>query len=250
MTTATTTTYRINPSTNDSFYAERFYKFVEREWNDSTYAKNEYFNRWGLYNVKFENVKQIQRIGYTIQEQLVGGFQLLIYGIKWRYRDVFDKSNELVTNSWIEESEIGGFGNWVDSETYVAYAYRIGTDNDKITELGWQNAFTTFGGTCASNSLTKTLNLALKKLSVYNKVLDNLGTLIQLSNNWAQRSELQEPYNLFVGDSVWFMAFGRVRNGIIVDTTGSRFVVGYVTPSNRSELKYKILSMSQMRIKP
>ena len=64
MTTATTTTYRINPSTNDSFYAERFYKFVEREWNDSTYAKNEYFNRWGLYNVKFENVKQIQRIGY------------------------------------------------------------------------------------------------------------------------------------------------------------------------------------------
>ena len=81
-------------------------------------------------------------------------------------------------------------------------------------------------------------------------MLDNLGTLIQLSNNWAQRSELQEPYNLFVGDSVWFMAFGRVRNGIIVDTTGSRFVVGYVTPSNRSELKYKILSMSQMRIKP
>jgi hypothetical protein len=56
------------------------------------------------------------------------------------------------------------------------------------------------------------------------------------------------PYNAHIGDEVFIQAHGRLRKGIIVETTGSRFVVGYVTPSNHRELKYKTLALPDIYV--
>jgi hypothetical protein len=37
-----------------------------------------------------------------------------------------------------------------------------------------------------------------------------------------------------------------LRKGIVVDTTGSRFIVADVTPSNHIDLKYKTLPLSRL----
>ena len=118
----------------------------------------------------------------------------------------------------------------------------------KIKEIHYASQFTTFLGSCVSTSLEKTTKLATKKLEVYNLLLDSLGDLIPLAGVWANRTQLESPYNISVGDIVWIQAFGRPRQGKVIATTGSRFVVGYVTPSNQYELKYKVVPISQMRI--
>ena len=57
------------------------------------------------------------------------------------------------------------------------------------------------------------------------------------------------PYNAVIGDQVFIQGHGRLRKGLIVETTGSRFVVAYVTPSNHHDLKYKTLPLSRLYIK-
>ena len=165
-------------------------------------------------------------------------------------RDVFDKSQQLITGRWVDDSEIGGYGEWHERDSYIAYAYRTGTDYDRINELSWAGQFATFYGTCVSDSKEKTIKLARKKIDMYNLVLDNLGELMQLSQGYEYRNNMENPYNVTIGDKVWIQAFGRMRQGIIVGSVGSRFVVGYVTPSNQSDLKYKILPIAGLWIKP
>ena len=54
------------------------------------------------------------------------------------------------------------------------------------------------------------------------------------------------PYNAVVNDQVFIQGHGRLRKGVVVETTGSRFIVAYVTPSNHNDLKYKTLPLSRL----
>jgi hypothetical protein len=92
--------------------------------------------------------------------------------------------------------------------------------------------------------------MARKKLDIEDKLVQVLPTLISIApirwnGGFTHNSEFT-PYNAVVGDQVFIQAHGRLRKGIIVETTGRRFIVGYVTPSNHYDLKTKTLSLSEM----
>ena len=90
-----------------------------------------------------------------------------------------------------------------------------------------------------------------KKLNVLSKVADNLDELIGLCREPVSRfakNAYEVPYNVSVGDHVFIPAFGYWRKGKILATSGAKFIVGYVTPSNTFDLKYKSVCLADLRI--
>ena len=238
MTTATAT---------ESIYVSRLRKYND-DWDSSVQKVNDRTTRWKLFNYKPESLVSYELLSREYFESTVGGFQLVITETKFKTRSVNDLNGVPLQASYAHDSEIGGYSDWTERVCYWATAYRIGLDYDRINEITYASQFTTFFCSCVSNSLDKTTKLATKKLEVYNLLLDSLGDLIPLAGTWANRNQLESPYNISIGDIVWIQAFGRPRQGKVIATTGSRFVVGYVTPSNQYELKYKVVPISQMRI--
>ena len=239
MTTATQT---------ESIYLSRLREWSD-DWNNTHFPNKVRTTRWQIYSLKPQSLIQVEDIGSDWFEQTIGGFQLVIHEMKLRWRSVNDLNGVPLQVSHAEDSEIGGYGTWNDYVCYSATAYRIGTDYDRIVGLSYGSQFSTFFGSCVSTSKDKTIKLATKKLEIYNLLLDSLGDLIPMCGAWEARSNLDDPYNVSVGDIVWVQAFGRLRQGKVIATTGSRFVVGYVTPSNQYELKYKIVPLSQLKVK-
>jgi hypothetical protein len=176
------------------------------------------------------------------------GYQVIVAGWHYEYQKIFNKNDELVTDSYlIEDSEIGRLGDKQTFNYYSAFGYEIGTDYDQVTELTWLGQYAVFACVFGGNTENNSLKTAKKRIDVLAKIKENIGTLIQISNDRARDVETI-PYNAVVGDQVYFRAFGRYRRGLIIGTTGSRFIVGYVTPSNPKELKYKTISLADMRV--
>ena len=242
----TTATINTTATATESLHLKRLKEFHTRI---GVHDRDTHRTCWQVFHLKPESYIEWKRTGESYEEMQVGGYQLIIVGVMWTWRKVLDLNQNPIHSTYAHDIEIGGYGDWNNETTYVAYSYRIGTDTDRIANINWGGQFATFAGTCTTNSKDKTTKLAKKKLEVYNLVLDKLGELIPLSGEWANRSDLETPYNISVGDHVWVQAFGRVRQGIVVSNVGSRFVVGYVTPTNSYDLKFKILPLSQIRIR-
>lgn len=181
----------------------------------------------------------------TYHEEEYKGFQIVIIGRKCDRRTMLDKQGNRFPNTvTIDEHEIGGYEDTTEITTTYGYAYEI-TDDPK-SKIEWLSDSAVCEGIGrADNDINKTIKTVKKKLDLISKVKAVREDLIALSShrfrNTAGTRSDYIPYNVLVGDQLWVQAHGRLRKGIIVATTGSRFVIGYMTPSNSTDLKYKIV---------
>jgi hypothetical protein len=187
----------------------------------------------------------------TYHEEEYKGFQIVIVGRKCERKIPLDHNGNPFVNHGItiDDSMIGSYCDPQEVITYYGYAWEI-TDDPK-PKIEW----TSDGAVCAGigrndGNISKTLKVVQKKLDLLRAVADVRTELIALSPvrfplATGSRADYI-PYNAVIGDQLYVQAHGRLRKGIIVATTGSRFVVGYMTPSNSTDLKYKIVPLNQL----
>jgi hypothetical protein len=183
------------------------------------------------------------------------GFELIITKSSWKYQEIFDSEGNPFRSPMVEGSQIAGRGKEQFLTEYLAFAWEI-KDYYFDAELNTPHAFefSVLAGLGISDSYEKTRKTATKKLDTLKKIKDVLPRLIEICDERLlighDEKEKYRPFNVLVGDEVFVQAHGRKRKGIVVGTTGSRFIVGYVTPANHRDLKYKTLGMDYLWVKP
>ena len=234
--------------TKDSFYLERL--------------KTKFNNQGGYWSVgdtttsiwqphtrkSFEFITETKLIDITFDEQIYKGFQLIIMRFQYEFRTVLDLNGNPSSN-YLADSDIGGYMNDIRSFVFhESIAYEIGGVGDLKQELNWLGEVATlymYGGDTDPNKVIKKCQ---KKLDLLSQIMSVRDELISISNERAGFYDTKNPYNINVGDQVFIQAHGRLRKGKIISTTGSRFIVGYLTPSNHNDLKYKTLRLDSLWI--
>jgi hypothetical protein len=237
--------------TKDSFYLERFKKIVEQP--------NLYLAKGSISRTLWDQINGRKRLEYLTKyevsdikfhEQEYLGFQLIVVEHQFDISTVLDKTGQPTSDHWLDEADISGYIDHRTGSLFRAWAWEIGNPvYDAITELRWFDqgtAINSFGG---SNSLIKTTKTAQKKLKILSEVKNVRDTLVQIVDERLNYNEAINPFNVLVGDQVWVDAHGRKRKGVITSTTGSRFNVAYLTPSNHEDLKYKTVGIPHIFIK-
>jgi hypothetical protein len=193
---------------------------------------------------------EITQLPNTYQEIEYKGHSIIIQGINNQWCDILS-SNEEHFPSVPPTSEIATRGELQFNTVFVAWAWRIdGFGSDK--ELKWNSEYAVITGSHSSDNIEKTIKLAKKRIDLEAKIIAVQDQLIAMANEQMGFSMTMRdfnPYNAVINDQVFIQAHGRLRKGIIVETTGSRFVVAYVTPSNHHDLKYKTLPLTELYIK-
>lgn len=139
------------------------------------------------------------------------------------------------------------YPNNLTRERYDSYVWEIGTYLDNLQHLAWvsQGVVTT---TWNSDTQDKALKKTRKKLDTLALAYSIKGELraLALTHRLRITSNDSFVFNATVGDVVAIRAFGRARLGKIVKTTGNRFVVAYMTPSNANDVHYKTLPLQHL----
>lgn len=233
----------------DSLYLDRL-KRSHASYSQRT--PNPHFG-YKVGRTRLDHAVEITDIGINYTEEEYKGYQLIIAEDHEEWRRIYDQEGVEIEQfaSQIDPSMIAGRSAPTDVHTYYAYAWKIGGISDSNTDLSWSTQFAVLGGICVSDSLTKTRKQAIKKLDTLASLDQIKNTLISICNEqlWRNNSTAMNPYNASIGDHVFIQAHGRLRKGVIVETSGARFVVGYVTPSNHVDLKIKVVRLNQMWVK-
>jgi hypothetical protein len=229
-----------------SLYGEKFADWSARSnWTRQGSANTNWLGRkWQ------QNVIKLTMTRGTIEEIDYEGHQILVIGYHWEYQYYIDTHGLRiydvveVQNATLEP-EIHQVSN------YYAMGYK---HSDLHTDLEWNGQNALFSMVYTSTSSKSTFKKAMKRIDLENKLLAVKDELIKIADDrwnggFTHKSDFS-PYNTRIGEYVFIQAHGRLRRGIIVDTTGSRFIVGYVTPSNHKEMKYKALPLYQMFVLP
>ena len=144
--------------------------------------------------------------------------------------------------------------NGVTTIKYESFVWEVGGFFDHLNDLGWlaQGCVTTGWG---SHNLETALKKVRKKIDLLACMYSIRDELRALSITYRQsiRHDDSHVFNAGIGDVVAIRAFGRTRLGKIVATTGSRFIVSYMTPSNAQDVHYKTLPLTHLypkEIKP
>jgi len=231
-----------------SFYLDRLKNCHDKKNNGYEKVGGNTHSRYDGTRKQLTHVVELTLVDRTYQEESYKGFQIIIVGWCYSHRTIFkhdgtpfDYSHEIAS-----DSDIGSYGLSESTQQFRAYAWEIGTDYDNKTELDWSYAGAEIAGICATNSAIKTLALAKKKLDVRAKVVEQRERLISMADERIRYENSTNPYNAVVNEEVYIQAHGRLRKGVIVDTTGSRFIIGYVTPSNHTDIRWKTLPLSQL----
>jgi hypothetical protein len=232
--------------TKDSFYLERLKtKFNSGDAYWSVGETNTSIWQPHTRN-KFDVITQSKLVDITFDEQIYKGFQLIVIGFNYEFKKVLDLNGN-TTDSYLADDQIGGYMNDVKSFVYhESIAYEIGGVSDNKQNLNWLGESATlymYGGDTDPNKVIKKCQKKLDLLSQIKNVRDEL---ISIADERIGSYDTKNPYNINVGDQVFIQAHGRLRKGKIVSTTGSRFNVGYLTPSNSSDLKYKTLRLDSL----
>lgn len=220
-----------------SFYADRLRRTYEPLRKDPFY-------RWWYGATRFATMQEITEIDTKFHEETYLGFQLVIVEHKYQLREPLDSNGETFSlRSTFDRSLVRGFTKMQYRSDFYAYAWKIGDPSDQFNDLAYSGQFAIIERICVSTSLAKTRKGALAKLKILAEVQAVNGALISICEERLFSDSRVNPYNIRVGDRVFVQAHGRLRKGIVTSTTGSRFVVGYVTPSNHEDLKYKIVRL-------
>jgi hypothetical protein len=229
--------------TKDSFYLERL-KIKFNSGGAYWSVGDTSTSIWQpLSRKRFEVLTQSKLVDITFDEQTYKGFHLIVIGFHYEFRSVLDLKGNTSSN-YLADNEIGGYANDVKSFVhYESIAYEIGGVGDTKQDLNWLGDVATlymYGGDTDQN---KTIKKCQKKLDLLSQIKDVKDELISITDERIGSYDAKNPYNINVGDQVFIQAHGRLRKGKNVTTTGSRFNVGYLTPSNHNDLKYKTLRL-------
>jgi hypothetical protein len=166
-------------------------------------------------------------------------------------------TQDFVGNAETYSCEVG-FASWtlLTNETFILQIQNLLPEHINLDPKAVLDLIKEFASTWVSlnaydkESLTikgatkRKVNLASNDLvSAISNLRDEL---ISIADERVSSYHTKNPYNINVGDQVFIQAHGRLRKGKIVSTTGSRFIVGYLTPSNHSDLKYKTLRLDNL----
>jgi hypothetical protein len=232
----------------DSFYLERLK--TKFDTKDAYWSVGETSTSiWQPHTRnKFDLLTQHKLIDITFDEQIYKGFQLIILGFNYEFRTVLDLNGN-TSSSYLADSDISGYMNDVKSFVYYeSIAYEIGGGGDTKQNLNWLGECATlymYGGDTDPNKVIKKCQ---KRLDLLSQIVNVRDELISIADERIGYYDTKNPYNSNVGDQVFIQAHGRMRKGKIVSTTGSRFIVGYLTPSNHDDLKYKTLRLDSLWI--
>jgi hypothetical protein len=236
--------------TKDSFYLERLKRFYETHNHYQSKVGDSHNSIWGLSSrTKLEHYCYFEVKDILFHEQEYKGFQLIIKETQFIAKTILDKNGLPCKDAWLDVKDIGGYIDQQDQATFVAFAWEIGGDYDTLADLNWLGMGAIINQLGTSNSLKKTTKTAQKKLDILAQVHAVKDTLIQIADERLNYNEAVNPFNVIVGDQVWIDAHGRKRKGVITSTTGSRFNVAYLTPSNHNDLKYKTLGIPHLFVK-
>jgi len=231
----------------ESVYAKRLRDYYSKDYLQSMGDNQDYI--WNGRK-RLDGYAQIKTTHFSIQEEEYKGHQIVVIGYHKEFQyylsrgtlEHVDKYEELGTA--ILETQVHKFSN------YIAFGYRIGDTSSAIDSLNWSFQFAVIKGTFETDSFDATMKKAKKRIDLQAKIVAVSDELIRIADERivCSSTAMQDysVYNALVGDHVFIQAHGRLRKGIVVDTTGSRFIVGYVTPSNHNELKFKTLRLSNL----
>jgi hypothetical protein len=227
-----------------SYFLDRFVEIQDRYYNN--YQGSTHISNW-IRNKRFEKMIEIKQLPNTYQEIEYKGHSIIVQGIHHQWCDIFDVNGNQFS-SVPPTSEIKSRGDLQFITTYHAWAWRIGgVNSDK--PLNWNSENAVICGSHSSDKIEKTIKLAKKRIDLEAKIVAVADQLVAIANErmtYASNMSDFVPYNAVINDQVFIQGHGRLRKGIIVDTTGSRFIVAYVTPSNHHDLKYKTLPLSRL----
>jgi hypothetical protein len=227
----------------ESFYAGR----LRRTYDP---LKKDPFYRWWYGRTRFATMQEITELDMQFHEETYEGFQLVIVEHKYQLREPFNSNGETFSlRTTFDVTLIAGLHDPKVRSDFYAYAWKIGDPSDQNQDLAYTGQFAILEGICVSTSLEKTRKGALAKLKIYADVEAVKDQLISICEDRLNSRAGINPYNVTIGDQVFIHAHGRLRKGIVTGTTGSRFIVGYVTPSNHEDAKYKIVHMAQTYVK-
>lgn len=232
----------------ESLYASRLRKLYE----ESRYYKTGEYGYWRYCgNLRFAYIVETEYLGLDIYEEEYKGHQIVIVNSKHRYREITNsKGEKFPSMDNANQHLIAHRGEWEDASYFVAYAWDI--EKDLAQNISYTTQYAVVKGIGESKVLAKTLKVARQKIDIVAsiKAVQPKLALIADQRLFVPRDEREKyiPFNVLVGDEVFIQAYGRKRKGVVVGTTGSRFIVGYVTPSNHSDLRYKILPQSSIYV--
>ena len=228
-----------------SYFLDRFQSIQDRYYQN--YNSKTHYSRW-LGRKSFESVIEINPLPNTYYEEEYKGHSLIIQGSHSVWNTILDKTGNPFSGTPDSATDIASRGDLNNHDLYIAWAWRIGESTDS-NDLQWNSQYAVICGSHSSDDLAKTIKNAKKRLDLEAKIVAVKDQLISIANErMAYFSNMSQftPYNAVLNDQVFVQGHGRLRKGIIVETTGSRFIVAYVTPSNHVDLKYKTLPLSRM----
>lgn len=130
---------------------------------------------------------------------------------------------------------------------HQCYVWEVGGFFDHITNLSWlaQGCVTVGWG---ADTLDKSLKKVRKKVDLLALIHADKDELKALSITYRPsiRHDEEHVFNAGIGDVVAIRAFGRTRLGKVITTTGNRFIVAYMTPSNAVDVHYKTLPLTHL----
>jgi hypothetical protein len=227
-----------------SYFLDRFVKVQDHYYEN--YQGSTHFSTW-IRGKRFEKMIEIKQLPNTYQEIEYKGHSIIVQGIHHQWCHLFDINGDQF--SFVPPtSEIATRGELQFDTIFVAWAWREGC-KDSDQPLKWNSENAVICGSHSSDKIEKTIKLAKKRIDLEAKIVAVADQLIAMADErMAYSMDMTKyiPYNAVINDQVFIQGHGRLRKGIIVDTTGSRFIVAYVTPSNHHDLKYKTLPLSRL----
>lgn len=227
-----------------SYLLDRFVAIQDRYYQN--YQGSTHYSTW-IRNKRFDKIIEIKQLPNTYQEIEYKGHSIIVQGIHHQWCDLFDVNGNKFSHV-PPTSEIASRGDLQFDTIFMAWAWREDC-KDSDQPLKWNSENAVITGSHSSDKIEKTIKLAKKRIDLEAKIVAVADQLIAMANErmvYSVDMTKYIPYNAVINDQVFIQGHGRLRKGIIVDTTGSRFIVAYVTPSNHHDLKYKTLPLSRL----
>lgn len=236
----------------ESFYLARLKEYLFRDdtlyrpyWKIGEVSISRYAPLTNEYLTCYTENKLVD---VTFEEQEYKQFQIIVACVHYELRTVLDRQGQPFFD-YPNETDIGGYSSDVKQHVvYASWVYDIGT-TENTKQIHWLADNSCASLYAQSGSAKQTLKKTQKKVDLLALIKNVKPKLISMVEESLYSNEGVNPFNASVGDEVFISAFGRYRKGIVVSTTGSRFNVGYLTPSNITDLKYKTLRLDCLWVK-
>jgi len=180
----------------------------------------------------------------TYQEESYKGHWLITESRTYSIAPVLDSTGEQAQTRSEADSSINR-GETQVIATHRAWAWRDGVQEEHPDTNTWW--LSVFHGQYDDTNLQKVLKKAKARLDIEASLQAKREEIKEACSN-KTHINIEEPFNLRVNDYAYVNAYGGWRKGVVVGTTGRRFIVGYVVPSNTIQIRYKTVNLSQTRI--